>query len=53
MFEFKVNDTADAALAQINENKYAEQFATDRRDIVKVGVSFDIDTWTIKEWKVE
>ncbi|MBR3411622.1 MAG: ATP-binding protein [Bacteroidales bacterium] len=53
VFEFKVNDTTDAALAQINENKYAEQFATDRRDIVKVGVSFDIDTWTIKEWKVE
>ena len=53
VFEFKVNDTADAALAQINENKYAEQFATDPRSVVKVGVSFDIDTWTIKEWKVE
>ena len=53
VFEFKVNDTADAALAQINKNKYAEQFATDSRTVVKVGVSFDIDTWTIKEWKVE
>ena len=53
IFEFKVNDTAEAALAQINESGYAEQFATDSRNVVNVGVSFDIDTWTIKEWKVE
>ena len=53
IFEFKVNDTANAALAQINESKYAEQFATDPRNVVKVGVSFDINTWTIGEWCVE
>ena len=53
IFEFKVNGTATAALAQINESKYAEQFATDPRNVVKVGVSFDIDTWTIGEWCVE
>lgn len=51
VFEFKVNDTAEAALKQIDESGYAEQFATDPRNVVKIGVSFDIDTWTIKDWK--
>ena len=52
VFEFKVGDTAEAALKQIEESGYAEQFATDGRNVVKVGVSFDIDTWTINEWRV-
>ena len=52
VFEFKVGDTAEAALKQIEESGYAEQFATDGRNVVKVGVSFDIDTWTINEWQV-
>ena len=52
VFEFKVGDTAEAALRQIEESGYAEQFATDGRNVVKVGVSFDIDTWTINEWQV-
>lgn len=52
IFEFIVNDTAEAALKQIEESGYARQFATDTREVVKVGVSFDIDTWTIKDWKV-
>ena len=52
VFEFKVGDTAEAALKQIDESGYAEQFATDGRNVVKVGVSFDIDTWTINEWMV-
>ena len=53
IFEFKVNDTAEAALEQINKSGYAEPYATDTRSVVKIGVSFDIDSWTIKEWKIE
>lgn len=53
LFEFKVNTTADKALTQIVEQGYADRFATDSRKVVKVGVSFDIDTWTIQDWKVE
>lgn len=53
IFEFKVNDTAEAALAQINQSGYAEPYATDTRSVVKIGVAFNIDSWTINEWNVE
>lgn len=51
IFEFTTNDSAEAALKQIDESGYAKPFATDPRKVVKVGVAFDIDSWTIKEWK--
>ena len=53
LFEFKTGASAEAATAQIDENRYADRFATDPRKVVKVGVNFDIDTWTINDWRVE
>ena len=53
LFEFKTREGAEAALAQINDKHYADRFATDPRRVVKVGVQFDIDTWTIGDWAVE
>ncbi len=53
IFEFKIKSTASKAIRQIDAKDYAAQFATDPRKTVKVGVQFDIDTWTIKEWMVE
>ena len=52
LFEFKTRESAEAALAQIDDKHYADRFATDPRKVVKVGVQFDIDTWTIGDWKV-
>ena len=52
LFEFKVKSTAAKALQQIEEKDYADQFATDPRKVVKVGVNFDIDTWTIEDWEI-
>lgn len=49
IFEFKVKSTAEKALRQIESKDYAAQFATDPRKLVKVGVNFDIDTWTIED----
>ncbi len=51
LFEFKIRTTAEKALRQIETKDYAAQFATDPRRIVRVGVSFDIDTWTIEGWE--
>ncbi len=52
IFEFKTRASAEIALQQIVSKKYATRFATDERKVVKVGVNFDIDTWTIGEWVI-
>lgn len=51
IFEFKRDDTAENALKQIEEKKYAEQFAGDKRRLFKVGVSFSTKERGIAEWK--
>jgi len=40
IFEFKLNGTADAAMAQIREKRYAEPYLDDGRPITLVGVEF-------------
>lgn len=52
LFEFKVKSTAAKAMEQIDKKDYTAQYATDERIVVKVGVDFNIDTWTIEDWKV-
>ena len=51
IFEFKRDDTAENALKQIEEKKYAEQFSGDKRRLFKVGVSFSTKERGIAEWK--
>ena len=41
LFEFKVNESAQAAMDQINSRDYLLPFRADGRKIVKVGVNFD------------
>lgn len=53
VMELKVNDTAENALKQINDNGYATPYQTDGRKVVKVGIRFNPDKHTIDEWKVE
>ena len=53
VFELKVGDTAQAALAQIDSKGYALPYQTDNRRVVKVGVSMDAETRTVKDWVVE
>ena len=52
LFEFKRDKSADEALAQIEEKKYAEPFASDKRKLFKIGVNFDSKEKNISEWKV-
>ena len=50
--ELKIDNTADAALQQIEEKGYARPFANDPRKIFKIGVSFSTANRRIEEWKV-
>ena len=52
LFEFKRDDSAEAALAQIDRKEYALPFAADGRKIFKIGVSFDSSTRKLADWKV-
>ena len=40
IMELKVDDTAENALAQINQRGYADKYVTDGRPITKVGMTF-------------
>jgi hypothetical protein len=50
VMEFKLNGTAEEALAQINDKNYALPFAVDDRKLVKVGVNFSSETRNIERW---
>ena len=50
--ELKIDNTAAAALQQIEEKGYAKPFVNDPRKIFKVGVSFSTANRRIEEWKV-
>lgn len=51
ILELKVDQTADEALRQIEEKKYAAPFATDQRKLFKIGVCFSSEERGIKDWK--
>ena len=55
IFEFKLTGTGSAedAINQIKEKKYAAKYKTDGKKIVLIGSSFDEATRTIKDWKVD
>ena len=51
ILELKYDDTADAALQQIDERGYADKYALDGRPITKVGLAFSSKERNITEWK--
>ena len=52
LFEFKRDDTAQAALAQIESKDYALPFIADSRKLYKIGVSFDSGSRKLVGWEV-
>jgi hypothetical protein len=50
-FEFKLNGTAEEALAQIDNKEYLLPWEGSGKELVKVGVSFDYGKRNIGEWK--
>ncbi|MDZ7877328.1 MAG: AAA family ATPase [Saprospiraceae bacterium] len=53
IFEFKINSTAEAALAQIKEKNYAEQLLLQNKTLYIVGVNFVTEEKKIKQILVE
>lgn len=52
IIEVKLDKNADCAIEQINLKNYPERFALCGLPIVKVGVNFDSERHTLKEWKI-
>ena len=53
LFEFKINGSAEAAIAQINDRDYLLPFRADGRTIIKVGANFDDSIRSISAWLIE
>lgn len=53
VFEFKVDRSADEALAQIEEKGYVLPYKADSRTVYKVGANFSSEKRNILEWKME
>jgi hypothetical protein len=53
VMELKYDDTANAALEQINRKGYADKYRLDGRPITKVGIAFSSEERNITDWKAE
>lgn len=51
--ELKLEGTAEEALHQINEKHYALHFASDTRELFRIGVKFSNVFHSNEEWLVE
>ena len=50
--ELKLNQSAEAAMQQIDLKNYPERFALCSLPVVKVGINFDIERHTLKDWMI-
>lgn len=50
--ELKLDKDANTAMEQIDLKNYPERFALCGLPVVKVGVSFDSERYTIGDWKI-
>ena len=53
IFEFKIDQSADIALAQIKENGYANPYLNSGKPITMIGINFSREMRNIVEWKEE
>ncbi|MDR2444626.1 MAG: ATP-binding protein [Spirochaetaceae bacterium] len=51
-FEFKLNGSAEEALAQIDSKDYLLPWHGSGKKLFKVGVSFDYEKRNVKEWRI-
>ncbi|MBQ7498648.1 MAG: PD-(D/E)XK nuclease domain-containing protein, partial [Selenomonas sp.] len=52
IFEFKLDKSADEALAQIREKGYALPYKADKRKVLSIGVNFESESRRLQGWKV-
>ena len=53
LFELKLDKGASVAMRQIDIKDYPQRFALCGLPIVKVGISFDMETHNITDWQIE
>ncbi|MBQ7509715.1 MAG: PD-(D/E)XK nuclease domain-containing protein, partial [Prevotella sp.] len=53
IMELKRNGTANEAIHQIREKRYADAFLADSRKLYVIGIAFSSDSRRLEEWKVE
>jgi hypothetical protein len=51
VIEIKIDESADAALQQIDTKGYAQPYLTDGRKVIKLGVSFSTELRTLTDWQ--
>jgi hypothetical protein len=51
VIEFKLDQSADAALQQIRNKRYTDKFAADGKAVIAVGINFDTKRHAVSEWK--
>ena len=52
IFEFKCNQSADAAIQQIQDKGYADKYRQTDNQIVFIGINFDVEHRNVSEWKI-
>ncbi|MCC6093733.1 MAG: ATP-binding protein [Eubacterium sp.] len=52
IFEFKMDKSADEALAQIDDRGYGIRYEADGRKLMKIGVAFSSEERTVTGWKI-
>lgn len=53
VMEFKLDGTAEEALRQISDRHYADAFASDPRQVFRIGVNFSTEERNIERWLIE
>lgn len=53
IFEFKIDRTAEKAIEQIKQKKYAEKYLTEGKKIILIGIDFSSTERNIRDYKVE
>lgn len=51
LLEFKIDQSAQAALQQVRDKAYADRFRADGKIIVGVGINFDTEKHRVSEWE--
>ncbi len=53
ILEFKLDETAQAALRQIREKGYADKYLPSDKEVKAIGINFSSDTKKVEDWGVE
>ena len=53
LFEFKLNKSADVAIAQIKKKNYAAKYVASDRRVILFGINFDSKKRQIDDWRAE